>query len=112
MIGLAGITVFTYLPPCDMRKQMDGLGIESRLAPDDEERQCECCTKPMAELGFDAQERFIYQPARVTIAEKLKSDFSNTHAHPAMAAWTFVRRSFHPSPFPAAWPREACLRFW
>lgn len=27
MIGLAGVRVFYYLPPCDMRKQMDGLGI-------------------------------------------------------------------------------------
>jgi len=27
MIGLHGVRVFFYLQPCDMRKQMDGLGI-------------------------------------------------------------------------------------
>jgi len=44
--------------------------IESRLGSDDEDRQCECCSKPMAELGFDVQERFIHQPATVTIIEE------------------------------------------
>ncbi len=41
MIGLAGITVFYYLPPCDMRKQMDGLGIlvreQMQRSPEDGE---------------------------------------------------------------------------
>ena len=44
--------------------------IESRLASDDEARECQCCTKPMSELGFDTQERFFYQPATVTIVEE------------------------------------------
>ena len=44
--------------------------IESRLDKDDDARQCECCTKPMAELGFDIQERFFHQPATVTIIEE------------------------------------------
>ena len=44
--------------------------IESRLASEDQERQCECCDKPMAELGFDTQERFLHQPATVTIIEE------------------------------------------
>jgi len=44
--------------------------IESRLERDDQARQCECCTKPMAELGFDTQERFFHQPATVTIIEE------------------------------------------
>ena len=44
--------------------------IESRLDNDDHVRQCACCMKPMAELGFDSQERFIHQPATVTIVEE------------------------------------------
>lgn len=44
--------------------------IESRLASEDQERQCVCCAKPMAELGFDTQERFLHQPATVTIIEE------------------------------------------
>ena len=41
MIGLADMQVFFYLQPCDMRKQMDGLGIlvreEMRRDPEDSE---------------------------------------------------------------------------
>ena len=44
--------------------------IESRLAKDDAERQCACCAAPKAELGFDTQERFFHQPAKVTIIEE------------------------------------------
>lgn len=44
--------------------------VESRLDKDDAERQCECCTKPKAEIGFDTQERFFHQPATVTIIEE------------------------------------------
>jgi len=44
--------------------------IESRLSEDDAERQCACCDKPKVEIGFDSQERFVHQPAKVTIIEE------------------------------------------
>ena len=44
--------------------------IESRLAKDDADRQCACCDAPKAEIGFDVQERFFHQPAKVTIIEE------------------------------------------
>jgi len=32
--------------------------------------KCPCCTKQLAEMGFDVRERFIYQPAEVYILEE------------------------------------------
>lgn len=44
--------------------------VESRLDKEAAERQCECCEKPKAEIGFDTQERFFHQPSTVTIIEE------------------------------------------
>ncbi|MCP4444991.1 MAG: transposase [Myxococcales bacterium] len=44
--------------------------IESRLAQGDAERQCTCCSVPKAEIGFDVQERFFHQPAKVAKVEE------------------------------------------
>lgn len=44
--------------------------VPSRLAIDDSARQCTCCAAPKAEIGFDTQERFFHQPAKVTIIEE------------------------------------------
>ncbi|MCP4446505.1 MAG: hypothetical protein GY811_14340 [Myxococcales bacterium] len=45
--------------------------VESRLEPEAAERWCTCYSRPKAELGFETQERFFHQPARVTILDGL-----------------------------------------
>jgi transposase len=44
--------------------------VPSRLSIDDAARLCACCDAPKAEVGFDTQERFFHQPAKVTIIEE------------------------------------------
>ncbi len=55
MIGLAGVTVFYYLPPCDMRKQMDGLGILVResMQRNPEDGELSSLSQPQQEPNQD-----------------------------------------------------------
>jgi transposase len=48
--------------------------VECRLTETD--RACECCAAPKAEIGFDAQERFIYEPAKVYILEERRFKYA------------------------------------
>src|SRR5215510_661824 len=44
--------------------------IEEVKVEDSEVPKCPCCTKQLAEMGFDVRERFIYRPAEIYILEE------------------------------------------
>ena len=44
--------------------------VEEVKVAESEVPRCPCCTKQLAEMGFDVRERFIYQPAEVYILEE------------------------------------------
>ncbi|MCP5092732.1 MAG: IS66 family transposase [Gammaproteobacteria bacterium] len=51
--------------------------VECRLGESDKERQCACgCERPKTEIGFDAQERFVFQPAKVYILEERRYKYA------------------------------------
>jgi len=55
-------------------RERRGVGLRRKVqevkVPESEVQKCPCCTKQLAEMGFDVRERFIYQPAEVYILEE------------------------------------------
>ena len=49
--------------------------VECRIE-DAQELRCPCCEEPRTEIGFDAQERFVYQPAEVYILEERRYKYA------------------------------------
>ena len=48
--------------------------VDCRL--DEAERACACCGKPRAEIGHDAQKRFVYEPAKVYLLEERRYKYA------------------------------------
>jgi transposase len=48
-----------------LRRKIDHVKVADSEVP-----RCPCCTKQLAEMGFDVRKRFVYQPAEVYILEE------------------------------------------
>lgn len=50
--------------------------VDCKLEPDDPARQCPCCGEVQPEIGFDAQKRFMFEPAKVYILEERRFKYA------------------------------------
>ena len=82
--------------------------IESRLAKEDPERQCACCDAPKAEIGFDVQERFFHQPAKVTIIEERFYKYACSHCDGGVDT---CEPKLPPKPIPGSMASASMLAF-
>lgn len=64
-------------PPRQRRGRELPVKVEDcKLEPDDPARQCSCCGESQAEIGFDSQRRFVYEPAKVYILEERRYKYA------------------------------------